>query len=566
MKILFPKISVLIMTLAWVLASPAEAYENAVADFSIHQKIPREGLTNRFNLSAEDFAKAIERGRLHAINYPVQTTRFLPPYQPIQNFLGNDPLDPFKTIIRGFIKEITRFKSVNDLMAWVGMHPYPKTTDTGIYSVPYPDGKRPDYLLGFTKMERYGAQGFTFSCAGCHSGSLFGKTVLGLSNRFPRAYESFTYAHALEPMINPQLLSMSKIFTSGEVKLMSDLKKSLKTVGPRKPTTMGLDVSIAFTSRTLSKRNPDEWATTSSYYQKNPRPDWNDNHVSDTKPPPWWLSKYKTKWGPDGSFISGNPVFTNLLWNEIGRGADLREFDAWMDRNQDKYIELTSAVFASEAPLYTDFFPAETIDLRSAQRGEAFFNKTCARCHGHYEKNWSSENAANMPFVEQLKTALVRYHEVTPIMDVGTDPMRRLSTASILKMNDLAIQKKYGTQFGQQKGYVPQPLVGIWARWPYFHNNSIPSLCALLTRSQDRPKAYYSGPAINPQRDFDSRCNGYPKGSAVPANWKTQDHYFDTTKQGLSNAGHDEGIFLKDGEEIYTPDQKMDIIEYLKTL
>ncbi len=552
---------------SWSVVSAADnEYQNLSSDFSITQRIPKEGLTNRFHLSAEDFAKAVQRGRLHAINYPVQTTKFLPPYRPLQSFFGNDPMDPLKLIIRGFIKEITNFKSVNDLMSWVGMHPYPKESDTGIYSVPYPNGKRPEYMLGFTQMERYGAQGFTFSCAGCHSGSLFGKTILGLTNRYPRAYEAFTYAHALEPIISSRFLSMARILNPGEAKMMSDLKKSLKTVGPRKPTTMGLDVSIAFTSRTLSRRNNDEWAMISPYYQKHPRADWNDNHVSDTKPPPWWLSKYKTKWGPDGSFVAGNPVFTNLLWNEIGRGADLREFDKWLDQNQEKYIELTSAVFSSEAPLWTDFFSADSIDLKSAQRGENYYNESCARCHGTYEKNWNAAGASAMSPVEVLKTSKVIYHEVTPIKEVGTDPMRRLATASIERMNDLAIQKKYGTIFKQQTGYVPQPLVGIWARWPYFHNNSIPSLCALLTRAEDRPKAYYSGLAIDRNRDFDRKCNGYPMGQATPKDWKKHDHYYDTRKQGLSNAGHDEGIFLQDGVEIYTPDQKMDIIEYLKTL
>ena len=35
---------------------------------------------------------------------------------------------------------------------------------------------------------------FTFSCAACHSSNLFGKTVLGMTNRFPKANEFFIKA------------------------------------------------------------------------------------------------------------------------------------------------------------------------------------------------------------------------------------------------------------------------------------------------------------------------------------------------------------------------------------
>jgi hypothetical protein len=108
---------------------------------------------------------------------------------------------------------------------------------------------------------------------------------------------------------------------------------------------------------------------------------------------------------------------------------------------------------------------------------------------------------------------------------------------------------------------VPPPLVGIWARWPYFHNNAAPSLCAVLTRADRRPKTYYANKAEEPDRDFDKRCNGYPVGRKGD-----KDLLFETRKQGLSNAGHDEGIFLKDGRELLTIDEKMAIIEFLKTL
>src|SRR5690606_5385765 len=124
-----------------------------------------------------------------------------------------------------------------------------------------------------------------------------------------------------------------------------------------------------------------------------------------------------------------------------------------------------------------------------------------------------------------------------------------------------------GTVVEPQKGYVPPPLDGIWSRWPYFHNNSAPNLCAVLTPGNKRPVTYYAGPANNKKTDFDQECVGYPLGNKTPASWKQDKEYlYDTRKEGLSNKGHDERIFIKEGVEIYTKKEKLELIEFLKTL
>ena len=135
------------------------------------------------------------------------------------------------------------------------------------------------------------------------------------------------------------------------------------------------------------------------------------------------------------------------------------------------------------------------------------------------------------------------------------------------ELNKLQISINIKTLVEPQKGYVPPPLEGIWARWPYFHNNSIPNLCALLTPGSLRPKTYYSGKAIDKSRDFDQECVGYPLGDKTPEAWKKNPEYFyDTQREGLSNSGHDQKIFLRDGLEIYSQEQKLELIEFLKTL
>lgn len=116
-------------------------------------------------------------------------------------------------------------------------------------------------------------------------------------------------------------------------------------------------------------------------------------------------------------------------------------------------------------------------------------------------------------------------------------------------------------------GYVPPPLDGIWARYPYLHNNSVPTLCDLLSPPEDRPTEFWQGPADDAETDFDADCVGYPVGDAVPAAWREdEDAHFDATLPGLSNAGHDQMLRDASGAWDLSEDDKLDLIEFLKTL
>ncbi|NDF16292.1 hypothetical protein EB061_13410, partial [bacterium] len=100
----------------------------------------------------------------------------------------------------------------------------------------------------------------------------------------------------------------------------------------------------------------------------------------------------------------------------------------------------------------------------------------------------------------------------------------------------------FGIVIEANSGYVAPPLEGIWSRFPYFHNNSIPNLCALMTPPEERPVVYWSGEMIDRDRDFDQTCVGYPTGAKTPHAWTSAkdraDHLYDTRRPGMSNAGH----------------------------
>lgn len=528
--------------------------------------IPENGNSNPYQFSPQTFPEVRTAGRLHAQIYPVTTTGLLPPLKPLKKFIEEKTQDPFRFFIQKLFGGVTSFKNMDDVMRWIGLNPYPQEKDEGVYSVPFPNGQRPDYRIGFTLMERNGAEGFTISCAECHSARLFGKTVLGMTNRFPRANEVFVKAKLGMKFFSPTMFQHYHQATDAETDLTRELKQNVRSISAKVPIVRGLDTSLAQVALSLARRNEDAYATRSEDYEKHPRKDMLDEIPADSKPAVWWNVKYKNRWLSDGSIVSGNPISTNILWNEIGRGADLEQLEGWMVSNEDKIRELTTAVFSSEAPRFTDFFPADKIDLMKAQAGERVFNQSCARCHGHYEKAWSQSDSSSLSKIDLLKTVRVNYPQPTMVRNVGTDPNRYLGMKSLTKLNALSVSQKMGVRIVPQKGYVPPPLVGIWARWPYMHNNSVPSLCALLTASQKRPSAYYAGEANDPEIDFDSTCNGYPVANKVPESWKQREFYFDTTREGMHNTGHDEGIFLKNGKELLTSAQKLELIQYLQTL
>jgi mono/diheme cytochrome c family protein len=512
-------------------------------DFSESAVISVHGRSNPYELDDAALDKNKTLGKLNAISYPVSATGILPPFRPFQNtmtkFFGAHGLD--------------------DALEWLGLHPFPDASESGVYSVPYPDGARPDYRMGLSLLSTSQGQGFTLSCATCHSANLFGKTVLGMTNRFPRANELFLLSRkALVDTSTPFTPFLFQLFTDstvGEREMMTTVSDHIRAVGVREPQALGLDTSLAQVALSMAHRSLDSYATRSEEFEKNPRPETLSSTPADSKPAVWWNVKYKNRWLSDGSVVSGNPIFTNIIWNEIGRGADLKEIETWMAENPDKIRELTTAVFSSEAPRLADFFPPSRIDLLAAKRGEQSFLQNCAECHGTYQKAWSLPGASDLPFVQQLETVEVSYHAQTPVVDVGTDPFRYQGMASLAKdLNPLAVSMNNSIVIKEQKGYVPPPLVGIWARWPYFHNNSAPSLCAVLSSPQDRPVTYMAREASDPNKDFDFICNGYPT-----THFGNKKFLYDTRKQGMSNSGHDMAYALSASE-------KADLIQFLQTL
>lgn len=556
----------LILLSLFMTSQMAFSYE---PDWSRNTQIkPGDNRENIYNLSEEEFQEITQEGYKHALVYPVTVSGLFIPYEPMVNFFKEKDNNLMKLILSKIGEKTTGIDSVESLYQWLGLNKYNDEDAIGIYRIPYPDGYKPDYYMGASIVETKWGKGLTFSCATCHSANLFGTSVMGLTNKVVKANRLFDMAKKFVPFVPPKMFQNLTGATDEEVEMLLRTKQNLKSVGVVKPQVLGLDTSLPQVALSLARRGKDEYASKSKFYQTFPRQNILSHEVADSKPAVWWNLKYKTRWLSDGSIVAGNPIFTNFLWNELGRGTDLRELEQWMKDSQDTIRELTAAAFSTKPPAWTDFFPADSINLAAAKRGEQIFKNRCQKCHGQYTKAWSTPNAEELSQVDILKTVNVKYHKVTPVKDVGTDPGRYEGTKAFASaLNELKISKWMKTVVEPQKGYVPPPLDGIWSRYPYLHNNSIPTLCDLMTPPNKRTKTFYQIPAESKTEDFDSECVGFPVGNKVPKKRRLKEAFFNTSKKGLRNTGHYRRIFTdKNGNELLTKENKKDLIMFLKTL
>lgn len=194
------------------------------------------------------------------------------------------------------------------------------------------------------------------------------------------------------------------------------------------------------------------------------------------------------------------------------------------------------------------------IDLARADQGRAVFAQNCAACHGTYRKDADGMNVFEKPV-----------H--VPLEVVGTDP-DRVDTVTpqfreLVKNNPLNDLLK---PTGHGRGYFAPRLDGIWARFPYLHNTSVPNVWALLTPPDRRPRAWSLEDAGEAYRFDPSRlgltlpvAGSGDAGRLLDQAKKGARDVFWVERIGHSNQGHPFGTALSDAD-------KRALIEYLKTL
>ena len=241
--------------------------------------------------------------------------------------------------------------------------------------------------------------------------------------------------------------------------------------------------------------------------------------------PPWWHLKKKNALYYNGM---GRGDFTKLLMQASTQGIkDSTEARAI----QQNFIDVLAYIETIEAPKYPEPFNEKII-----WQGEKLFNKKCSKCHGTYGE------------IEAYPNKLVA------LETVKTDPYYAQNFSAKMHLADWYNESWYGQSEPKSfvkpmDGYIAPPLDGVWATAPYFHNASVPNLEGVLN-SEARP-AYWR--RVN-QLDYEKMGWQYQR-MTKGGNKKT----YDTTLPGYSNEGHDFG-------DEFTQDQRVAVIEYLKTL
>jgi mono/diheme cytochrome c family protein len=234
-----------------------------------------------------------------------------------------------------------------------------------------------------------------------------------------------------------------------------------------------------------------------------------------------------------------------LSWDAVGTGAMpvlVVEADlafgarpAWFDAHRHLGASLYVYLHDFERKLP---FPGH-IDESLTAEGRDLFIVNCAPCHGYYDGKGGLE-----------------YHEtVVPLVKVGTDPARADAVTEAFVQAANAIPLASGvSRVRRTGGYVPPPLLDVWARGTFGHAGQWPSLRVVATPPAGRPRRF----VVRPDATYDLEAVGVATRKADGSPLTTGEYVFDGDEPGLGVAGHP---FLADLGPGATA-----VIEYLKTL
>lgn len=234
-----------------------------------------------------------------------------------------------------------------------------------------------------------------------------------------------------------------------------------------------------------------------------------------------------------------------VVWNQRTREGMYLHWDGNNNDIHERNYAAAMAVGASPYSVLEDNFNRVTnfllklappkypypVDEAAAERGWAVFKQECADCH---------------------EMGGPKVGTVTALDEIGTDRHRLDSFTESLVEDFHSIQEgpfKFNA-YRKTDGYSNLPIDGLWARAPYLHNGSVPTLLDLLSPASERTKTFERGSDI-----YDPDTMGFVSGPPTVGPGFTQD----VSVAGNGNQGHEYGVDRSD-------EDKRDLIEYLKTL
>jgi hypothetical protein len=233
------------------------------------------------------------------------------------------------------------------------------------------------------------------------------------------------------------------------------------------------------------------------------------------------------------------------IWNQRAREGLYLHWDGNNNEIRERNFAAAMAIGATPDSVLLDHFSAVTsfvltlpppafpfpVDAAKVQRGWPLFEANCAPCH-----SFGTQKVGT----------------VTAQTEVATDPHRVNSFTPELVRSFHSINEGpfYFNTYRKTDGYSNLPIDGTWARAPYLHNGSVPTLWDLLQPADKRPVRFYRGYNV-----YDPVKMGFVTDGEKA---KAVGFLLDTAVPGNANVGHLYGTRLTDAE-------KWDLIEFLKT-
>lgn len=389
----------------------------------------------------------------------------------------------------------------------------------GLFPADFPNDGLP---LGLLKTERMfkGEPGLIVSCELCHSSSLLGQITIGQPNPFASMEQLWidlglaSGERGTDPLYYKNPLSNTVVNGADHLGFMGLLW--------RKPDlSLDLPTSVQFATFRANQFAGDFDA------------------LAYIKTPPWYT--YATrKTGAFGLYADGGQpkhgnfaAFTYLTTFRDLDGQDCATALAAWKQSGPVYLSSLSPP-RYPFPIHNELLPS----------GRALYDTHCARCHGRYMTEIPSPDGLVYPGL------------VYPLEEIKTDP-KRAHFPSFFAQRIREILKEEYIITG---GYAATPLTAIWARAPYLHNGSVPTLAELLDPQTRRAKYQLSANPNDPT-DFDQVRVGWRVEPLTEgdAGQRSRCRYDPTVIPGLGNSGHAYGSTLSQNE-------KLALLEFLKTL
>ncbi len=379
-------------------------------------------------------------------------------------------------------------------------------------------------VVGFYDVKYKHLRVGVLGCTACHSGKAAGVFVPGLGNKTIDPYKIGKDAYLIQKVwgITGRSQDFKRLHKIAMhfAKVSSDKKVSNQTRG----------------------LVPD--ATIQTFFYKDIGLDYPDLPNGEVKVPALWGLQEKRK---TGIFASGEFNGDSVGWEF---GAELFASDS-----ADHFRTVLPKLEHVVENIFYNFLPPKypfKVKSLEAEKGRKIFQNDCLQCHGDHIREPLGYPVFKKPkFIKwsRVQTDRDRLSGMQSFMEI----VEQSSVSDLLKLN-----------YRDHTGYIAPQLWGIWSRFPYLHNGSVPTLYHLLLKPEKRPKVFSMFHAGEKYR-FDENHLGLtlPKNlSYALSKAKRGDrNYYFTQRIGHSNQGHYFEFMDK-----YSEQDRLDLIEYLKTL